>query len=60
MLSCRPLKTRDILERQWDLLEAASKRLLEVETFDEKELQRIVEAFSARQNRDSNRLKDCA
>lgn len=54
------MKTRGILEKQWDLLEAASKRLLEVETLDEKELQRIVETFSARQNRDSNRLKDCA
>jgi len=54
------VKTRDILEKQWDLLETTSKRLLEVETLDEKELQRIVETFSARQNRDSNRLKDCA
>jgi cell division protease FtsH len=54
------VKTRGILEKQWDLLEAASKRLLEVETLDEKELQRIVETFFARQNRDSNRLKDCA
>jgi len=33
--------------------------LLEVETLDEKELLRIVVVFSARQNMDSNRMKDC-